>query len=322
MELTPDFSIVINGDKTFPKDRVLSIRTTDETGIVSDSCEIELDDFDDALQMPNTEAKVEVALGYKESGLTKIGTYYVKEIAIDGATKTVRLKCNAAPKSMRSQKTKNNDSSLGEFSSVMAFDLGFASAVNDELTISKLADSLQFAESDMSYLTRITRKLGAIAKPVDGHLVIANEGSGKSVSGKNLPTKYIEASDVANYSCHFRETGSESSSGTVYANWYDKNSGEYHLEKVGSGSPETEIQEIFATRDQAITAAQAKLKRTAKTNKTFSLSTSGRPDLFAESPLMLQGFSKKIPKSWIIKRVEHVLSSAGFRTNVECYQGG
>ena len=322
MELTPDFSIVINGDKTFPKDRVLSIRTTDEAGIVSDSCEIELDDFDDALQTLNTEAKVEVALGYKESGLTKIGTYFVKEIAIDGATKTVRLKCNAVPKSMRSQKTKNNDCSLGEFSSSIAYDLGFDSAANEDLKIAELTDLLQFAESDMSYLTRVTRKLGAIAKPVDGHIVIANEGSGKSVSGKNLPTKYIEASDVANYSCHFRETESESASGTVYANWYDKNSGEYYLEKVGSGTPETELQEIFATRDQAITAAQAKLKRTAKTNKTFSFSTAGRPDLFAESQLVLQGFSAKIPKSWIIKRVEHVLSSAGFRTNVECYQGG
>lgn len=322
MELTPDFSIVINGDKTFPKDRVISIRTTDEAGIVSDSCEIELDDFDDALQMPNTEAKVEVALGYKKSGLTKIGTYFVKEIAIDGATKTVSLKCNAAPKSMRSQKTKNNNGLLGEVSSLMASDLGFDAAISSDIDTAMLNDDLQFAESDMSYLTRITRKLGAITKPVDGHLVIANEGSGKSVSGKNLPTKYIEASDVANYSCHFRETESENASGTVYANWYDKNSGEYYLEKVGSGTPETELQEIFATRDQAITSAQAKLKRTAKTNKTFSFSTAGRPELFAESPLMLHGFSAKIPKPWIIKRVEHVLSSAGFRTNVECYQGG
>ena len=63
MELTPDFSIVINGDTAFPKDRVISIRTTDEAGIVSDSCEIGLDDFDDAIQMPNTEAKVEIAPG-------------------------------------------------------------------------------------------------------------------------------------------------------------------------------------------------------------------------------------------------------------------
>ncbi len=64
MELTPDFSISINGRSDFPKDRVISIRTTDQAGFVSDSCEIELDDFDIALQFPNTEAKVTISLGY------------------------------------------------------------------------------------------------------------------------------------------------------------------------------------------------------------------------------------------------------------------
>lgn len=54
MELTPDFSISINGSVNFPKERILSITVRDEAGIVSDSCEIELDDFDGALQFPNT----------------------------------------------------------------------------------------------------------------------------------------------------------------------------------------------------------------------------------------------------------------------------
>ena len=66
MELTPDFSISINGQLEFPKDRVISIRTTNQTGFVSDSCEIELDDFDSALQFPNTEAKITISLGYQE----------------------------------------------------------------------------------------------------------------------------------------------------------------------------------------------------------------------------------------------------------------
>lgn len=34
MELTPDFSITFGGGGNFPKDRLLSIRTTDEDGIV------------------------------------------------------------------------------------------------------------------------------------------------------------------------------------------------------------------------------------------------------------------------------------------------
>ena len=47
----------------------------------------------------------------------------------------------------------------------------------------------------------MSQKIGVIAKPVDGHLIVASDGSGKSVSGKSLPTKYLDASEVASYSC-------------------------------------------------------------------------------------------------------------------------
>lgn len=234
MELTPDFSISINSSSTFPKERVISIRTTDEAGIVSDSCEIELDDFDNALQFPNTEAKVEVSLGYKETGLTQVGTYFVKEIAVDGARHIVRIQCNAVSKAMRSQKTKTNEGTIKNKLQEMGTEFNFDAEIADDLEDVTLSDTPQFAESDMNYITRISQKIGAVAKPVDEHLVIANEGSGKSVSGRSLPTKYIDASEVATYSCSFKETETSglTTTGTVYANWYEKETGEYHLEKV------------------------------------------------------------------------------------------
>ena len=322
MELTPDFSISINGSSNFPKERVILIRTTDETGIVSDSCEIELDDFDAALQFPNTEAKVVVSLGYKETGLTKIGTYFVREISIDGARHVVRLQCNAASKAMRSQKTKTNEGTIEDKIQEMGTEFDFDPEISDDLKGVDLTDHLQFAESDMNYMTRMSQKVRAVAKPVNGHLVVANEGLGKSVSGQSLPIKYLDASEVATYSCNFKETESGGFGGTVYANWYEKETGEYHLEKVGNGDPETELQEIFATKEQAISAAQAKFKRTAKSNKTFRFSIAGRTDFFAESPLILRGFNPKIPTRWIMNRVEHSLSANEFTTSVDCCNGG
>ena len=255
MELTPDFSISINGSNTFPKERVISIRTTDEAGIISDSCEIELDDFDGALQFPNTEAKVVVSLGYKETGLTKIGTYFVREVSIDGARHIVRIQCNAASKAMRSQKTKTNEGTIENKLQEMGTEFDFDSEISDGLKEVTLSDSPQFAENDMNYITRISQKIGA---PLDGHLVVANEDSGKSVSGQSLPTKYLDAYEVTSYSCNFQETESGGFSGTVYANWYEK---ETEREKVGNGDPETELQEIFSTKEQAISAAQAKFKQ-------------------------------------------------------------
>ena len=321
MELTPDFSISINGGENFPKDRVLSIRTTDEAGIVSDSCEIELDDFDNALQFPNTEAKVIIFLGYKETELTKIGTYFVREISIDGARHVVKIQGNAAPKSMRSQKTRSSENPLSAFAQETAEDNGLELAIADDFEDIDLTDAPQFAESDMNYITRMSQKIGAVAKTVDGHLVVAHDNTGQSVSGQALPTKYLDASDVVSYACNFKETESDGVTGTVYANWYDKNTGEYNLVHAGSGAPETELNEIFATKEQAEAAVRAKFKRITKLNKTLRFSVEGRPDLFAESPLVLRGFPSKIPTNWIISRVEHSLSSSGFSTNVDCVGG-
>ena len=251
--------------------------------------------------------------------MTKIGTYYVKDICIDGARRTVRIKANAISKSMRSQKTKSNENNLKYFLQTSSGDWNFDVAIDDEFSEFKLNDMPQFAESDMSYLTRISRKIGAVVKPSDGHLVVANNGSGKTVSGKNLPTKYIDILDIENYSCSFKETESGGGSGTIYANWYEKEAGEYHLVHAGSGDPEVELNEIFSSEKSAIVACEAKIKRVSQTNKSFKFSCVGRSDLFAECPLILKGFSKKIPERWIIARVEHSLSVNGFRTNVECY---
>ena len=321
MELTPDFSISINGGSTFPKERVISIRTTDEAGIISDSCEIELDDFDGALQFPNTEAKVVVSLGYKEAGLTKIGTYFVREISIDGARHIVRIQCNAASKAMRSQNTKTNNGGLKDLVNEMSSNFGLEPAFEDGLEEINLENYPQFTESDMSYLTRLAHTRSAVTKPVNGHLVFTNAANGKSVTGLQLPAKYIDAQDVSNYSCSFKETESNGGTGSVSADWYDAENARYMTVTVGSGEPVTQLKECFSSEKDAIVAANAALKRISKSNVTFRFSIAGRTDLFAESPLILRGFNPKIPTKWIMNRVEHFLSTNGFITNVDCCNG-
>jgi phage protein D len=317
--LQPDFSVTIGGMTELPKERVISIKTVDAAGIMSDSCEIELDDYDDALPLPKNEAKITISLGYKEGGLTKIGSYYVKEIDIDGARKTFKIRGNAASKAMRSQKSKSHEGGLGELIPEMAGEFDLDAALSGDLEDLELEDFPQFAESDMNYMTRLSQRVGAVAKPVDDHLVFADDMSAKSTSGKNLPTKYVDVAELGEYSCSFRETESSGGSGgTVFANWYDKKNGEYHMVSSGSGDPETELDEIFSSEKAALAAANAKFKRVLKSNKTFRFSTGGRPDFFAESPIVFNGLSSKIPANWVISRVEHTLSASGFVTQVEC----
>jgi phage protein D len=220
---------------------------------------------------------------------------------------------------MRSQKSKNHEGGLSDLIPEMASEFGLDSAIDGEVAEGlELEDFPQFAESDMNYMTRLSQKVGAVAKPTDGHLVFADDMSARSTSGQNLPTKKVDVSELGEYSCSFKETESGGVVGTVFANWYDKENGEYHMVKAGSGDPETELDEIFSSEKAALAAANAKFKRVVKSNKTFRFTTGGRPDFFAESPIVFTGLSPKIPANWIISRVEHTLSASGFSTSVEC----
>jgi phage protein D len=268
--------------------------------------------------LPRTEAVISVSLGYKGGELTKIGSYYVKESDIDGARKTLKIKANAANKAMRSQKSKSHDGSMDDLLTEMANKFDLDAVVSGDVEDLGLEDFPQFAESDMNYLTRLSQKTGAVAKPTDGHLVFADDMSAKSTSGKNLPTKYVDVSELGEYSCSFKETESGGAVGTVFANWYDRENGEYHMVRTDSGDPEIELDEIFSSEKSALAAANAKFKRIVKSNKTFRFTTGGRPDFFAESPIAFTGLSPKIPAKWIISRVEHALSASGFITQVEC----
>jgi phage protein D len=242
----------------------------------------------------------------------------VKEIVIDGARKILKIKANAASKAMRSQKSRSHEGPANDVVSNMATEFDLSPAVSGEFEDLNLEDFPQFAESDMNYLTRMSQRVGAVAKPSDGHLIFANDMGGKSASGKSLPAKYVDISEVGEYTCSFRETEEGGAVGAVFANWYDKEKGEYFMVKAGSGAPESELDEVFSSEKSALAATNAKLKRVVKSNKTFSFTTYGRPDFFAESPLFLSGFSPKIPTNWIISRVEHSLSASGFTTSVEC----
>jgi phage protein D len=201
----------------------------------------------------------------------------------------------------------------------IADEFGVDAAVSDEVEDLDLEDYPQFAESDMNYMTRMSQKVGAVAKPTDGHLVFADDMSAKSTSGKNLPTKNVDVSELSKYSCSFKETESGGGAiGTVYADWYDKENADYKIVSVGSGDPWIELDEIFSSEAAALAAAQAKFKRIAKANSSFRFTVGGRPDFFAESPIVFTGLSAKIPANWVISRVEHTLSASGFVSSVEC----
>lgn len=79
------------------------------------------------------------------------------------------------------------------------------------------------------------------------------------------------------------------------------------------------LTKIFASKAQAMRAAQAKWDKFQRGVAEFSISLAmGRAQLYPETPVRGMGFKRVIDEqSWIITKVTHSLSNGGFTTSME-----
>ncbi|MER1453601.1 phage late control D family protein, partial [Enterobacter hormaechei] len=92
--------------------------------------------------------------------------------------------------------------------------------------------------------------------------------------------------------------------------------GEY---MVGESENVLELTTIYATKAQAMRAAQAKWNKLQRGVAEFSISLAlGRADLFPETPIAVKGFKRVIDEqAWVISRVVHYLNGNGYTTGLE-----
>jgi phage protein D len=92
--------------------------------------------------------------------------------------------------------------------------------------------------------------------------------------------------------------------------------GEY---MAGESDNVLELTTIYATKAQAMRAAQVKWDKIQRGVAEFSISLAiGRADLFPETPVAVKGFNRVIDEqAWIISRVVHNLNGNVYTTGLE-----
>jgi phage protein D len=300
------------------KDRLVSIRTSDEAGFKADTCSIELDDRDGLIQLPRKGAKLEVFLGYRTSGLNQVGSYIVDEVSLSGPPDTMTISAKAADmrEDFKSQKTRSFDNiTLGDLVKTIAGENGLAGKVAGELAGVSFAHLDQTEESDLHLLTRLAKQHNGVAKVTHDLLIVAAAGQSKSVSGAVLPSVGINKSQVDSWHYVDADRGKYAA---VTATWHNKTSGEKVIVSTSSAKPAYTLRHTYDNEQQAVEAAKAKLEELNQGAATMELSLAvGNSTLFAESALVLSGFRSGINGgNWTAKRVEHEFSNSGFTTRV------
>ena len=96
--MIPAFRVMVAGEDATGKvaDRLLGLTITDEDGSKADRLELELDNRDGGLAFPDTEARIEVSLGYRGLPLSLMGVYAVDGVSGSGPRLTMRITATAA----------------------------------------------------------------------------------------------------------------------------------------------------------------------------------------------------------------------------------
>ncbi|WP_265023732.1 phage late control D family protein [Wolbachia endosymbiont (group A) of Epistrophe grossularia] len=306
--MQPDFII----DKCESmKDRVISLRLTDESGTIDDVVEVCVDYRDENLNIPN---ELNISLGYREIGVMPMGVYTINEITVQSPPKTLLIKGHGTNLrlSLKEKVSKEwHQITLGNLVKEIAEKHGYGCRVAEEFENVLIPHINQIDESDISLLTKIATEREGMAKLAGGYILFIPKGKAKSATGKALGTTAIRPQDTINWKVHFTVRDKYNS---VLAKWHSYEKGETIKETVGSGEPSYIMLELYSNAESALSAANAKLKQLKRNNETLDVTMPGNPQIFAEAKLNLLGFNQALDGEWIINRAEHTLNSSGYLT--------
>ncbi|WP_084417723.1 contractile injection system protein, VgrG/Pvc8 family [Chrysiogenes arsenatis] len=319
VRVRPDFRIMADAaDVTAQiRDRLLSLVVTDAAGMESDTVEIALDDRDGMIELPRTGATLSVAMGYVDEGVMSMGRFVVDEVALSSPPQTLTIRARAADlrQGLKRPRTRPwEGKSIGDMVAQIAGEHGYTPKVADALASEVIPHIDQVDESDLNFLTRLARDRGAICKGAEGLLLFVPPGEAKSASGRDLPVVAATRQMVTSWEVTLAERGKYPA---VSARWFDVVSATEQVVHVGTGEPVHMIRRRYPDQGAAQSAASAQLSTFMRGLATLRLRMVGRPDLLAESRLMLSGIRAGVDGAWSVSRVVHRLDSGGYTCEVE-----
>lgn len=323
--MRPRFRLDIAGSDVTDavSDRVVSIKVNDQAGQKSDTLDVVLDDRDNALSIPTARAEMQLWLGYDDGDLNYMGRYTIDEVALktNPDTLTVRGKAADSSAEFKAAKTRSwHQRTIGQIVSTIANEHGLTPAVHVDY-VEKLIEHIdQENESDAHFLTRLGKLYGAVAKPADGRLLFIPEGAGISTSGQTLSSATIAKDEITSLSATIKERGQFSG---VITRFRDKETNrEVEVETTEEWTtrlgpaPVFRDKKLYTSRDMAEQAGKAQLDRLRGGTVQIDFTMPGRPDIFAERPIKLEGVRDPLDGEWIVKTVTHTFGPNGLQTKI------
>lgn len=308
---------------------LISLSVSDKAGTTSDTAEIVLDDNGGQVIFPKVGAKMEIALGWAESGLTTVFRGTVDDVNWErsrgsGQQITVSAKgvdTGEKGKAKQAQQKHFDNKKLPD----MMKEAGAKAGITDIKVHPDLA-SIEFdyeAMNDESFIAfgeRIARDVGATFKIAQNKAVMVPRNSGQSASGKTLPT-IIASAGVNLHTAKISPVLGRSRFKKTKVRYYDQKEARYKEVEVETALSDADTTFTPKSTESSESGAKRKAKSDAKDSERESGSGSctieGNVEAQPEGACQVAGTREGVDGTYKIDAVSHKYSrSSGFTTEL------
>lgn len=205
--------------------RLINLTLTDNRGFEADMLDLTLSDHDGKLALPQRNAILVIAIGWKGAQLINKGRYLVDEVQYSGTPDVMTIRARAADLkgSLSEQKERSfHNIKLGELIKQIATENEIGFECDERLVDVPIDHRDQTNESDINFLTRLAEELDCLATVKNGNLLFMRIGQGRTLSGKMIPPVHIKKIHGDSYQFSVTETDNYKA---VRAYWHDTDTG-------------------------------------------------------------------------------------------------
>lgn len=307
---------------------LVHVQIVDAAGYESDACTITLRDTPPNWSEPPKGTLYSVYLGWDPDELTLMGKYTTQRTSFHvdpDSGGEMAIICRAADMIDKLKDVGSghyDGQTVKEMLDDIAGRMGVVASVAEEIASVRIPYRFRFNQSAGDFLTRLGDDIGAIIKPQAGKLVALKRGSGKSVSGKALPTIELTYDPMFAFDAEVEPRATYAS---VRGGWIDPKTGTRKTKAVtGDGAGSAELMHPAPSEDDLDKALASANGEQARRSISATFNAPGDAAALAEAPVKAKGYGASIDATpWIADTVTHEINPGqGWTMAIECSLGG
>lgn len=304
------FKLIADGNDITPliSQRLISLTLTDERDGAVDQLDIEINNYDLSIPLPEPKAELQLWLADTDGSLVEMGTYHVDTSELDIVAGIISITARSADitDSLRVRREISyDDTTLGDIIQQIASRNALQAVVSAALGTIGIDHFDQTSESDLSVIERLGELYDAVATVKAGRILFKEAGTATTATGTPLPPVVINSTGI--HSARLRLEASQYSG--VIAAWNDTAGADRQEVSVGTDVNPLHIRGTFRSHQQCETAVAARWKQLQRAQSVLNVSVDLNVMAVPDAPLEFEGSwpDELKRQALIIRRVVHRL---------------